>query len=140
MKQSFKILNSEIAEAAIKDAANFGLVATLENKDNETIISYESKADMMAPNEGDKEESDCCCKDCCKMCDVSAMISSVYSEMNYQLKWLREDMRYYNQQFISHMEGHLPAIKDAGKMQAAINTLGMGDSYEVKKAAVYVQY
>lgn len=125
----FQLSTLELSEAAIKDAKNFGLSAKLVNEDGQNFVEYESIAysEPVAPTNPTWD-------------DYYAWSKSVYSDMQYQLKWIREDYKYLAEAFYKHQEGHLPPIKDAGKLQAAINTLGMGDSYEVKKAAVYVSY
>ena len=129
MKKSFELLNIELSEAAIADAKNFGLEAKLEKQEDKTFIAFESKADYGS----EKEES-------VSYEGVYSIMKSVYSEFEYQLKWIKEDLSYTRELFYKHMEGHLPSIKDVGKMQGAIDKLGLGDSYEVKKAQVYIQY
>lgn len=130
MKQKF-LISEASSQSALADAKNFGLSAKLEKQDDQLFISYESKASY-----GETEEK----KEGPSWDDYYNLSKSLYSEMQYQLKWIREDLNWYSQALNKHQEGHLPPIKDVGKMQAAINTLGIGDSYEVKKAAVYIQY
>lgn len=129
MKKSVEFLNVEVAKAAVEDAVNFGLTASAEMVDEKAVVTFESKASMCceAPAAPTWE-------------DFKSLSSQFYSELEYRIKWLREDFAYASQRFNQHMEGHLPPIKDAGKLQAAINTLGMGDSFEVAKTKVYVQY
>ncbi len=129
MKKILEFVNVDVAKAAVEDASNFGLTALFETVDEKPTLSFESKASLCceAPATPSIE-------------DFKNFVSYVNSELEYRLKWMREDLAYASQRFNQHMEGHLPPIKDAGKLQAAINTLGMGDSYEVKKATVYVQY
>lgn len=126
----FELLNPEISEAALKDAPNFGLSAKLLKQEDKTFVEYESKAYCENPVAPTNPTWD----------DFYSLSKSMYSEMEYQLKWIREDFKYMAEAFYKHQEGHLPPIKDAGKLQAAINTLGMGDSYTVRKAEVYVTY
>lgn len=130
MKNKFSLSDKEIATAAIQDAKNFGLEASLEEKDGLFEISFESKASYDSPKEQAAPTWD----------DYYNLSKAIYSEMQYQIKWVREEMSYAMQRFNSHLEGHLPAIKDAGKMQKAIDALGMSDSYEVRKQPVYVEW
>jgi len=129
MKQKF-LISEASSKAALEDAKNFNLSATLEKEDDQLFIAYESKAYCDTPTPPANPTWD----------DYYALSKSMYSEMQYQMKWIREDYQYLSQAFRDHEVGHLPKILDGGKMQAAIDTLGMGDSYQVRKADVYVQY
>jgi len=40
---------------------------------------------------------------------------------------------YYN-----HLQGHLPAIKDAGKMEEALRKLSLEKSFEVRKPVISI--
>jgi hypothetical protein len=126
----FQLSTLELSEAAIKDAPNFGLSAKLLEEDGQNFVEFESKAYCDTPTPPANPTWD----------DYYALSKSVYSEMQYQLKWIREDYQYLSKAFYNHQRGHIPAILDVGKLQAAINTLGIGDSYEVKRAEVYVTY
>lgn len=126
----FQLSTLELAEAAIQDAKNFGLSAKLVKQDDQTFIEFESKAYCDTPTPPTNPTWD----------DYYALSKSVYSEMQYQLKWIREDYQYLSREFFAHQKGHIPAILDVGKLQAAIDTLGIGDSYQVKKAEVYITY
>jgi hypothetical protein len=130
MKNKFQISEAS-STAALEDAKNFGLLATLEKEDENLFIAYESKAYCDAPCDKPTNPT---------WDDYYALSKDLYSEMQYQLKWLREDINYYSQAWREHQVGHLPKILDAGKMQAAINTLGIGDSYTVRKAEVVISY
>lgn len=129
MKKKFSLQTMEMAEAAVKDAVNFGLSASVEKKDGEISVAYESPA--VCKTEEVKAVS---------WDDVYAVMRSVASEYEYQIKWLKEDMKYATDAFYKHLRGHLPAIADAGQMEKALKVLGLGDSFEVKKPQVYVQY
>lgn len=131
MEKTFEIVNPEISLAAVEDAVNFGLKAYLKKENDKNIVVFETsvaRSDYM----GDSPTV--------KMDDVYSVLQSYNSEMQYQLKWIREDFSSISKRFEDHMNGHIPAIKDAGKLQAAINTLGLGDSFQVQKPSVYVQY
>jgi hypothetical protein len=129
--KTFSLDNLELATAAVEDAKNFGLKASLKTEEGKSIVSFESIADAY----GEKEEKPCC------MSDVYNIMRSVASEYEYQLKWMREDINYMREALYKHTSsGHLPAIQDAGKMKEALKKLGLGDSYEVQTPTVYVQY
>jgi uncharacterized membrane protein YkoI len=130
MKKKFSLQTMEMAEAAVKDASNFGLSASMEEKDGEISVAYESPAMC-----GDKETK------AVSMEDVYAMVSSVAREYEYQLKWMREDMSYTRDTLYKHVNnGHIPAITDAGIMKKALKSLGLEDSYQVSTPTVFVQY
>ena len=130
MKKKFSLQTMELAEAAVQDAANFGLQAVLEQSEGEISVAYESPAGC-----SDKEEKSM------SMEDVYAVVRSVASEYDYQLKWMREDAAYTREALYKHMNnGHLPAIKDSGKMEEALKALGLANSYSVAKPTVWVEY
>lgn len=129
MKKKFSLQNIELAQAAVKDATNFGLDASIEEADGEISIAYECASPVV------QKEAVAVCLD-----DVYSIIRSVASEYEYQLKWLREDVQSTREQFYKHLSGHIPAILDAGQMEKALKVLGLGDSFEVKKPSVYVQF
>ena len=122
-----------MAEAAVQDAVNFGLSATLVKADDQTFVEFESKADSY----GEKE---CCKPEPVSKEDLYMFMNSVMSEVNYQLKWVKEDISWLNKAFNEHQKGHIPAVVDVGKMQKVIDALGLGDSYKVEKMSVYVSY
>lgn len=131
----------ELAEAAVKDAVNFGLSAVIEESDGRISIAYEAPAacsdkEAKAEDGEDGEEEDSLSAE-----DVYNIVRSVYNSYEYELKWLREDISYMREAFYKHANnGHLPAIGDAGLMKKALKNLGLEDSFEVKTPSVYVQY
>ena len=127
MKKKFSLQTMEMAEAAVKDAPNFGLSAKIEQDDGEISVAYECKSETVE-------------KESLSMENVYSIVRSVYSECEYQMKWLREDLGYMRQSFAAHMKGHLPAVLDAGKMEGAIKALGLADSYNVSKPTIWVEY
>jgi hypothetical protein len=127
MKKKFSLQTMEMAEAAVKDAPNFGLSAKIEQDDGEISVAYECKSETAE-------------KESLSMENVYSIVRSVYSECEYQMKWLREDLGYMRQSFAAHMKGHLPAVLDAGKMEGAIKALGLADSYNVSKPTIWVEY
>ena len=129
MKKTFTLLNLELVNAAVKDAENFGLTASVEEKDGQQVIAFESKALC--------EEK----KDYASYQDVYSIVQSMASEFEYQLKWMREDQAYVREAFYKHVNnGHIPAIADAGTMKKVLKSLGLSDSFEVRTPSVYVEY
>lgn len=61
---------------------------------------------------------------------VCAMVSRAYDYMDAMNRQTYKTMQ-------DHCEGHLPAIKGAGKMQKALAALGMEEDYAVVKPAIY---
>lgn len=127
MKKKFSLQSMELAEAAVKDAPNFGLSATIEQENGEISVAYEVKSEY--------EE-----KEALSMENVYSIVRSMYSESEYQMKYLREDMGYMQKSLAKHMIGHFPSITDAGKMEVALKALGLADSYNVSKPTIYVEY
>lgn len=115
-----------VASLAVKDASNFGLTASLLKEGDSIFLTY--------------EESKACYED--KNCapDYADIYRSVRNDLDYELKWIREDIRYQADRINAHMAGHLPPIKDVGLMNKAIKSLGLEDSFIAEKARVYVEY
>jgi hypothetical protein len=54
-----------------------------------------------------------------------------------QIEWVRMDINdLYNMHF-RHMEGHIPAIVGADKMNTALEALGLANDYKVEKKTIY---
>ncbi len=128
MKKTFRLETMEMAEAAVKDAENFGLTASLKNVDGEISVAYCAAEPCQA------EEKAVC------MADVYNVARALANEYEYQLKWLREDVQSMRDQYYKHLSGHIPAILDSGRMEKALKTLGLDDSFVVQKPVVWVQY
>jgi hypothetical protein len=129
MKKTISLANMEIAKAAIKDAKTFGIEATLETSDSgEISVAYDSQADCSMK------------KEYASMEDVQYAMRSWSNEMSYEMKYIKEDMKYARDEYYKHLKGHLPAIKDSALMQKAIDALGLGESYNVVKPTIYVEY
>ena len=112
MKKKFSLQTMEMAEAAVKDAINFGLSASIEEKEGEISVAYESAVPVT-------KEATAVSWD-----DVYSVMRSVYSECEYQMKWMKEDLRWLSEAFSKHAgAGHLPQINDAGQMEKALKTL-----------------
>lgn len=127
MKQSFNILNEAVANAAIEEGKELGLNPSLENVADGFEISYASC--MNHKEEEAKSEY-----------MTYADMENYHKSMSYEMKFMREDIAYMYKGLAEHKKGHLPAIKDAGKMKEALETLGLGDSYDVQKPTISVSY
>ncbi len=57
-----------------------------------------------------------------------------------RLKWMREDMDYSLREYRDHLKGHIPAIKDAGRMNDVLKKLGLDDAFQAEKQRVFVEY
>lgn len=68
---------------------------------------------------------------------LSRFFQDVHENMRYELNWLASEVRYLEEAFYKHNKGHLPPIKSAGKMEKALNTLGIGEDYEVEKKRIF---
>lgn len=133
MKNKFTLFKKETATAALEDAKNFGIKASLEEKDGAFQISFESKASFL----GEKAES----SPSPTWDDYYAFRDNIYAEMQYQMKWVMEEISYLQREFYKHSgDGHLPPILDASIMKKALKALGLEDSFEVRKPFVHVQY
>ncbi|MDB4314425.1 hypothetical protein N9955_00070 [bacterium] len=121
----------EVAEAALEDAKNIGLNAKIEQEDDQIFVCYESKAysDSDKTISGDEAFNAAC-----------SMMRAYADEFAYQMKWVREDLAYFEKSFYEHKKGHLPSISDAGKMEGALKALGLGDSFRVDKPSIRVDY
>jgi len=54
-----------------------------------------------------------------------------------QIEWVRMDINdLYNMHF-RHMDGHIPAIVGADKMNTALEALGLANDYKVEKKTIY---
>lgn len=127
MTKKFSLATMEMAESAVKDAPNFGLSAKIEQADGEISVAYDSC-------------SDCGEKKSLSMEDVYSAMRSVSNEFSYEVKWIREEVKYLHDRFNEHTKGHLPAIRDGSKMEGALKALGIGDSFSVGKPTVWVEY
>ncbi len=61
-----------------------------------------------------------------------------YEEMEIMYRYVSrvEDEMY--EMYYNHIQGHLPKIKDAGKMEEVLEKIGLGNSYEVRKPVISV--
>ena len=125
MKQKFNILNEAVANAAMEEGKKIGLENLhCEKVDDGFEISYASAYEDKASEEY----------------MTRAEMNYYRNEVSYSLKYMREDLSYMRKEFHNHLGGHLPAIKDAGKMEAALKTLGLGESFKVAKPTVWAEY
>ena len=59
-------------------------------------------------------------------------------ELKYEVKYLRSELNYVYSSFAEHCQkGHLPPVIGAGKMQKALDALGISDDYAVEKKFIY---
>jgi hypothetical protein len=74
--------------------------------------------------------------------DVHEMISSYSEYYERELRYMYKYMSRIQGEMYSYMweheKGHLPSINDAGRMEKALNILGLGESYEVRKPTISV--
>lgn len=138
MKQTINFLSKEVALAAIEDAVNFGLKAKLVEQDSNIILQYESslanEIGMMEKEDDDDEDSED------SYSNLKMIMSDMQNQLSYQIKWMREDLAFMQKQFSEHLMGHLPAIKDATKMEEALKSLGLAKSFEVRKPSISVDW
>lgn len=64
-------------------------------------------------------------------------LSNSLDSLTYQYEWLSARIDNLWQTYIQHLDGHLPKILGADKMQNALKVLGIGDDYEVKPQVIY---
>lgn len=57
--------------------------------------------------------------------------------IGYEMNWIASEIRYLENAFYRHQNGHLPAIEGAGKMERALETLGIKEDYEVEKKRIF---
>jgi hypothetical protein len=82
--------------------------------------------------------------DCCEAvpvcCDKNCVSDLGYSvsDLQYTVQSLQRQLDSLWSALSAHTGvGHLPAILDVGKLQKAIDTLGLGDSFEIQKKVIY---
>jgi hypothetical protein len=124
MKHKIGFLNIETATAAVDDAKNLGLSANMIQERGEFAVEFES----MASYEASRSEP------------TTENLRSLMSEIDYRFKWMSESISEYRKMYYDHLVGHLPAIKDAGKMKEALKALGLEDSFEVRKPSVTIEW
>lgn len=54
-----------------------------------------------------------------------------------QIEWVRTDINDLFNMHFRHMEGHIPAIVGADKMNTALEALGLANDYKVEKKTIY---
>ena len=57
--------------------------------------------------------------------------------VNTRIDWAREEINNMFNMFYRHMEGHIPAIVGADKMNTALEALGLANDYKVEKKTIY---
>ena len=128
MKKTFKILSEAVAQSAVDDGNKLGFQAESSQLEDGTYeISYASSYDEPTTQEETAKPT---------YDDLGYM----RKEFAYEMKYMREDMAYMSQSLMEHKKGHLPPFADAGKFKAALETLGLGESYDVRKPTISVEY
>ena len=54
-----------------------------------------------------------------------------------QIDWVRTDISDLYNMIFRHMDGHIPAIVGADKMNTALEALGLANDYKVEKKTIY---
>lgn len=130
MKLSYKFKKESFAknfQESLKKEKS--VEASLSQENDEFIVSFESNISE-ANSVGECENK--------KLKDE--IMSYVYDVMEYQryyIKELESYLMYLESAFYKHQEGHLPKIEGAGKMQKAMDVLGISEDYEVIKKPVF---
>lgn len=57
--------------------------------------------------------------------------------INQRIDWAREEIDGLYNMLYRHMDGHLPAIVGADKMNTALEALGLANDYKVEKKTIY---
>ena len=139
MRYALTFKSKNTAEAFIKDLMEErGITAKLaeDTKKNNYSVAYDVDVDVSVDVEQDKGREE---KEFMTKPEVCALLSTFWSEFEYQQKWLISWISSLDNAFWEHKQGHIPAINDAGKMEQALRALGLGDSYEVVKPTVYLK-
>jgi len=71
---------------------------------------------------------------------IARCMEGMSSSINKELSWMNQRIDYLAKALYEHKEGHLPNPQTPSQMQTAIETLGMGEDYEVKKRTIYASY
>jgi hypothetical protein len=64
-------------------------------------------------------------------------IEAVYDYMSYKCEYINDRIDYLARAFYEHTENHIPNPQTPSQMQQAIDAMGMGEDYEVKKRTIY---
>ena len=110
------------------------------------ILRDEYKKEAVSEGTSVTIKDECCEKEavanCCSMdevhCLVSDMYRNMYQEMDIMYRYISETREEMYEMLWEHKEGHLPNIKDAGKMEEVLRNLGLADSFEVRKPIISV--
>lgn len=70
------------------------------------------------------------------------VMRAIYAELEYMYSQMMQEVSYlYNSLYNfthEHLKGHLPPIKSPSAMEGALNALGIGEDYEVRKPTISV--
>lgn len=90
------------------------------------------KASLMEDDDEDKEEM---------MEEINSRISEMFHYTISLVDDVYRNVAMFEDEMFSyinkHRQGHLPPIEGAGKMQKALETLGISDDYEIEKKSIY---
>lgn len=84
------------------------------------------KADDMGEMGDSEKEMECCPKD-----------EYLYWMTEYLYSYISQVEQFMYHYVSYHSDGHLPPIQGADKMETALNKLGIGGDYEVRKPVIY---
>ena len=118
--KEFKFPNKETAKIF---AETLGVEGETSEKNGEVIFAY-----------SDEKSSATISQD-----DLYSSLNSVYRYMDSRCDEMYRRMDRLVRAFAIHQRNHLPSPKSASQMQKAVDALGMGEDYEVKKGVIYVE-
>lgn len=72
-----------------------------------------------------------------ELCEEPEKDEYLYSLVNYLFSYIESLEMAFSKYSYRHAEGHLPPILGAEKMQTALNKLGVGEDYEIRKPVIY---
>lgn len=128
MSRVIKLTNRQFAESYHQHLKDSNATASLETEGNDFVIKHEIAAACCEAGIADKPLT---------REEMYSVIDSMYRAMYGESKYLAESIdRLYNV-IAAHMEGHLPKIQGAEKMQKALEALSLDGDYQVMKPVVF---
>lgn len=117
--------NKESAEIFKDSAKVTGAYEELE--DGSVILAY-------------KYDESCGEKASCNDLDerVYSAICQMEGYIDRRMEYIHDRIDRLYKLHAEHSNGHLPSIKSASQMETALQNLGLGNEYEVKKGVIYV--
>ena len=133
MKYSLKFKNESFAQSFCNELKTArGIEASINKADQNFVVAYEVAEDN--GEDTDKKES-ICKDDVYKIC--AGFAQSIYYEMQYTNNYFMRLVEELYKDNAMHREGHLPPIMGAGKMKAALETLGIAEDYTVAPKYIF---